>query len=92
LFAGAVAAGVSPSVYALVAGIAPFDRRASWLAVVVSGLLVSLALGAPIGGLVGASMGWPSVFRSAAVSLVLHGSTRGLAAGSRRRHHRSADR
>src|ERR1700730_4920104 len=49
LFAGAVAAGVSPSVYALVAGIAPRDRRASWLAVVVSGLLVSLSLGAPIG-------------------------------------------
>jgi DHA1 family purine base/nucleoside efflux pump-like MFS transporter len=72
LFAGAVAAGVSPSVYALVAGIAPRDRRASWLAVVVSGLLVSLSLGAPIGGLVGASMGWPSVFvMLAAASLML---------------------
>jgi predicted MFS family arabinose efflux permease len=62
LFAGAVAAGVAPSVYAMVAGIAPPSRRASWLAVVVSGLLLSLSLGAPIGGLVGASIGWPSVF------------------------------
>jgi DHA1 family purine base/nucleoside efflux pump-like MFS transporter len=72
LFAGAVAAGVSPSVYALVAGIAPVDRRASWLALVVSGLLVSLSLGAPIGGLAGASIGWPSVFFVlAAASLAL---------------------
>jgi predicted MFS family arabinose efflux permease len=62
LLAGAVAAGVSPSVYALVAGNAPSDRRATWLALVVSGLLVSLSLGAPIGGLAGASIGWPPVF------------------------------
>jgi predicted MFS family arabinose efflux permease len=62
LLAGAVAAGVSPSVYALVAGIAPLDRRATWLAIVVSGLLVSLAIGAPVGGVAGAAVGWPSVF------------------------------
>jgi len=62
LLAGAAAAGVSPSLYALVSGLAPPDRRATWLALVVSGLLVSLSLGAPIGGLVGASFGWPSVF------------------------------
>jgi MFS transporter, DHA1 family, putative efflux transporter len=62
LLAGAVAAGVSPSVYALVAGIAPLDRRATWLAVVVSGLLVSFAIGAPLGGIAGAAVGWPSVF------------------------------
>lgn len=62
LFAGAAAAGVSPSLYALVSGLAPPDRRATWLALVVSGLLVSLSLGAPIGGLAGASFGWPSIF------------------------------
>ena len=62
LFAGAAAAGVSPSLYALVSGLAPADRRATWLALVVSGLLVSLSLGAPIGGLAGASLGWPSIF------------------------------
>ena len=57
LCAGAAAAGVSPSLYALVSGLAPPDRRATWLALVVSGLLLSLSLGAPIGGLVGASFG-----------------------------------
>ena len=62
LFAGVAAAGVSPSLYALVSGLAPADRRAAWLALVVSGLLVSLLLGAPIGGLAGASFGWPSIF------------------------------
>ena len=67
LFAGAAAAGMSPSVYALVSGVAPCDRRGTWLALVVSGLLVSLSLGAPIGGLAGASIGWPSIFVALAV-------------------------
>jgi len=72
LCAGAAAAGVSPSLYALVSGLAPPDRRATWLALVVSGLLVSLSLGAPIGGLAGASFGWPSIFTIlAAFSLLL---------------------
>jgi predicted MFS family arabinose efflux permease len=62
LSAGAAAAGVSPSLYALVSSLAPPDRRATWLARVVSGLLVSLSLGAPIGGLAGAVFGWPSIF------------------------------
>lgn len=34
LFAGAAAAGVSPSIYALVDSAAPPDRRATWLALV----------------------------------------------------------
>jgi MFS transporter, DHA1 family, putative efflux transporter len=72
LFAGAAAAGISPSIYALVGGAAPPDRRATWLALVVSGLLVSLALGASAGGLVGAVFGWPPVFVAlAGLSLVL---------------------
>jgi DHA1 family purine base/nucleoside efflux pump-like MFS transporter len=62
LIAGAAAAGVSPSLYALVTGVAPPNRRATQLALVVSGLLVSLSLGAPIGGLVGVSFGWPRIF------------------------------
>src|ERR1700756_5102965 len=41
LFAGAAAAGVSPSIYALVGDAAPPNRRAAWLAMTVSGLLVS---------------------------------------------------
>jgi len=72
LFAGAAAAGVSPSVYALVGGAAPADRRATWLAFVVSGLLLSLVLGAPLGAIAGAAIGWRSVFLVlAAVGLVL---------------------
>jgi predicted MFS family arabinose efflux permease len=72
LLAGAAAAGVSPSLYALVSGLAPPDRRATRLALVVSGLLLSLSLGAPIGGLVGASFGWQSIFSVlAGVSLLL---------------------
>src|SRR6516162_2773282 len=72
LFAGAAAAGVSPSLYALVSGLAPADRRATWLALVVSGLLVSLAFGAPLGGLAGAAFGWPRIFTALAdLSLLL---------------------
>jgi predicted MFS family arabinose efflux permease len=71
-FAGAAAAGVSPSIYALVGSAAPPDRRATWLAVVVSGLLASLAVGASIGALVGAFYGSAPVFVTlAALSLVL---------------------
>src|SRR5437899_1157373 len=62
LIAGAAAAGVSPAVYALVGSAAPPDRRATWMALVVSGLLVSLALGAPIGAWAGALFGWMPVF------------------------------
>lgn len=62
LVAGGSAAGIAPSVYALVGGIAPARRRASWLAFVVSGLLLALALGAPLAGLAGAVLGWPGAF------------------------------
>ena len=65
--AGAAAAAISPSVYALVAGAAPAERRASWMAVVVSGLLVSLAVGAPIGAWAGAAFGWNAVFAALGV-------------------------
>jgi predicted MFS family arabinose efflux permease len=67
LVAGAAAAGVSPAVYALVGSAAPPDRRATWMALVVSGLLVSLALGAPIGAWAGALFGWMPVFAALAV-------------------------
>jgi predicted MFS family arabinose efflux permease len=72
LISGAAAAGVSPAIYALVGVAAPSDRRATWLALVTSGLLVSLPLGAPIAALVGASLGWSSNFVAlAALSLLL---------------------
>jgi predicted MFS family arabinose efflux permease len=72
IFAGAAAAGVSPSIYALAGSSAPPDRRATRLAIVVSGLLVSLSFGAPIGLLVAASLGWSVVFAAlATLSLLL---------------------
>jgi len=72
LCAGAAAAGVSPSIYALVGGSAPSDQRATWLSIVVSGLLMSLSLGASTGGLIGAAVGWRIVFGGlAALSLLL---------------------
>ncbi|HWB48460.1 MAG TPA: MFS transporter [Stellaceae bacterium] len=70
--AGAATAGVSPSVYALVGESAPPARRATWMALAVSGLLCSLSFGAPLGGLIGASFGWVTVFELlAGLSLVL---------------------
>jgi MFS transporter, DHA1 family, putative efflux transporter len=75
--AGAAAAGVSPSVYALVGAAAPPERRAGWLAVTVSGLLVSLACGASGAALVGATLGWPTIFLAlAGLSLLLTGLNR----------------
>jgi predicted MFS family arabinose efflux permease len=62
IFSGAAAAGISPSIYALVGDAAPPDRRATWLALTVSGLLISLALGASPAALVGATFGWAPVF------------------------------
>jgi predicted MFS family arabinose efflux permease len=72
IIAGATAAGVSPSVYALVGESAPPARRATWMATAVSGLLCSLSFGAPLGALIGASFGWNKVFDLLAeLSLVL---------------------
>lgn len=62
LLAGAAAAGVTPSIYALVGDCAPAQQRATWLAIAVSGLLMSLSLGAPVGALAAARYGWPAVF------------------------------
>jgi MFS transporter, DHA1 family, putative efflux transporter len=60
--AGCAAAGVTPSIYALVSDRASPGQRATWLATAVSGLLMSLSLGAPLGALAGARFGWPVVF------------------------------
>src|SRR5580704_8419414 len=64
IVAGATAAGVSPSIYALVGESAPPARRASWMATAVSGLLCSLSFGAPLGALIGASFGWDKIGRA----------------------------
>jgi len=71
-FAGAAAAGVSPSIYALVGGTAPSGQRATRLSIVVSGLLISLSFGAPVGAVIGASLSWRIVFAGlSTVSLLL---------------------
>jgi MFS transporter, DHA1 family, putative efflux transporter len=79
LISGAAAAGVAPAIYALVGVAAPLDRRATWLALVTSGLLVSLPLGAPIATLASASLGWSGNFVAlAALSLLLAWANRGI--------------
>lgn len=84
LTAGAAAAGVSPSIYALVGEAAPGGRRATWLGVAVSGLLLSLSVGTPLGAMMGAALGWPAVFVAlAAASVVLAVLNRALWAGAR---------
>jgi predicted MFS family arabinose efflux permease len=60
--AGFAASGVTPSVYGIVGTSAPPDRRATWLSIVTSGLLLALATGAPAGTLVAAAVGWRGVF------------------------------
>jgi predicted MFS family arabinose efflux permease len=68
LAAGAAAAGVTPAIYALIGDCARPERRATWFAVAVSGLLLSLALGAPLGTLAAAAFGWRSVFLAIAAA------------------------
>lgn len=71
VIAGAAAAGVSPSVYALVGESAPAGRRATWLGVAVSGLLLSLSIGTPIGTIAGAAFGWQAVFLALALASIV---------------------
>lgn len=66
--AGFSAAAITPSVYAATGDMAPPARRASWLAAVGSGLLIALALGAPLGGLIAAVLGMRSVFTTIALA------------------------
>jgi predicted MFS family arabinose efflux permease len=62
LLAGLAAAAVAPALYAIIGGAAPAERRGTWLAIAISGLLVALSTGAPLGTLAAAAYGWPSVF------------------------------
>jgi predicted MFS family arabinose efflux permease len=60
--AGIAASGVSPLIYAGVGEAAPANRRATWMAIAVSGLLLSLSVGAPAGTLLASYWGWRSPF------------------------------
>ena len=59
---GAAASGVSPLIYAGVGEAAPPERRATWMAIAVSGLLLALSVGAPIGALLASVWGWRAPF------------------------------
>lgn len=60
--AGAAAAATGPTVYALVSTRARPQARAQVLAVVGSGLLTALWVGAPAGSLLGRYVGWQAAF------------------------------
>src|ERR1700676_3312451 len=62
LLCGIAAAGVTPSIYVLAGTSAPSGRRGTWIAIVLTGLLSSLPLGAPLGAAVSLRFGWPVVF------------------------------
>jgi len=79
VFAGLTAAGISPSVYALVGEAAPPARRATWMGIAVSGLLLSLSIGTPIGALAAAAFGWRVVFLALAAASMLLAAANGLA-------------
>lgn len=85
LLAGTAAAGISPAIYAVIGDAAPPDRRATWMAIVVSGLLSALAVGAPLGTLFAAAFGWSSVFMAlAGLGLALAAANHALWRGERR--------
>ena len=71
LLAGGAAAGVSPSVYALVSGTAPGAERGTHLSIAVSGLLASLIIAAPAAAVAGSAIGWQSVFAVLAIGSVV---------------------
>lgn len=69
--AGIAAAATGPTVYALVSTRARPQARAQVLAVVGSGLLTALWVGAPAGSLLGRYVGWQAAFVILAVGTLL---------------------
>ena len=69
--AGFSAAAIAPSVYAATGDMVTPARRATWLAVVGSGLLLALTFGAPLGGVLAASLGVRPVFSLIALLALL---------------------
>ncbi len=66
--AGFSAAAITPSVYAATGDMAPPQRRATWLAIVGSGLLLAFGIGAPLGGFLAAALGVQALFLGIALA------------------------
>ncbi len=71
VMAGIAAASISPMIYNLTANSAAPGRLASSLAIVNSGLILSLILGAPVGLLLGSITEWRYVFLGLAAMLAV---------------------
>lgn len=71
ILAGLSVASITPLVYAIIGDTAKPEHRGTWLSIVVSGHLMALWAGAPIGTLMEQLFGWRSVFISLAVIAVL---------------------
>jgi len=67
VIAGATAAGISPIIYAGVGEAAPADRRATWMSIAVSGLLLAISVGAPAGAMIANRWDWRAPFLAIAV-------------------------
>jgi predicted MFS family arabinose efflux permease len=65
---GVAASGVTPSIYALVGAAAPTGRRGTWIGILVTGLLLSLTISAPLAATASQVIGWRAIFRGIAVS------------------------
>ncbi|MFM0069141.1 MFS transporter [Paraburkholderia aspalathi] len=71
IMAGFAAASVTPMVYALAAERSPPQQRASCIALVGSGLVIALVLGAPLGFVLGSFSGWRVVFGILGATFIL---------------------
>jgi DHA1 family purine base/nucleoside efflux pump-like MFS transporter len=71
IFAGLSVAAITPLVYAIIGDTALPERRGVWLSIVVSGHLMALWAGAPIGTLLEQFLGWRSIFISLAIIAAL---------------------
>jgi predicted MFS family arabinose efflux permease len=71
VLAGLAAASISPMLYALAADRSEPTQRASNLALINSGLVIALMMGAPLGLLMGSYSGWRQVFILLSVCFVV---------------------
>lgn len=67
VLAGLSVASITPLIYAIIGDIAPPSRRGVWLSILVSGHLMALWVGSPLGTLLEYLVGWRSVFLVMAV-------------------------